>query len=187
MTPNAPDLLHLLPAIFDRMHEGILVTDAEIDAPGPRIVYANPAFSKLTGYTLNEVVGHSPRRLQGPASDRAVLDRLRRQLIAGESFEGETTNYRKDGTPFTMRWYVEPLRGITGEVTHWVAVQRDVTLDREATRQQRALEQAVAQLADFAVLFGVGGVVGALAIVGVIVVLGALVVIGLILFTCSTH
>ncbi|MEM8931433.1 MAG: PAS domain-containing protein [Acidobacteriota bacterium] len=157
--PIPSGFARLLPSVFDRMHEGIVVTDADLDAPGPSVVYANPAFTRITGYSADEIIGHSPRMLQGPASDRTVLDRLGRQLRAGESFEGETMNYRKDGTPFVMQWYVEPLHDDDGVITHYVAVQRDVTHERETTRQQRALVQAIGQLADFAVLFGVDGTV----------------------------
>ncbi|MEM8995232.1 MAG: PAS domain-containing protein [Acidobacteriota bacterium] len=147
----------LLPAIFEKMREGVIVTDARLDEPGPRIVYANPAFSRITGYPRADIVGRSPRILQGPRSDRAVLTRLRRQLEAGGSFEGETINYRRDGSAFVMQWYVEALADGDGRVTHYVAIQRDVTQERQRAKVQRALEQAVSQLVDFAVLFSSSG------------------------------
>ncbi|MEO1082614.1 MAG: PAS domain-containing protein [Acidobacteriota bacterium] len=158
MSPSPADLPNgLLPAIFERMHEGVVITDNRLDEPGPSIVYANPAFSRITGYPRAEIVGRSPRALQGPRSDRAVLDRLRRQLEAGEPFEGETINYRRDGSAFVMQWYIEPLRDGDGLITHFVAIQRDVTQERQRSKQQRALEQAVGQLVDFAVLFSSSG------------------------------
>ncbi|MEM1177305.1 MAG: PAS domain-containing protein [Acidobacteriota bacterium] len=157
MTKPTSGLDRLLPSIFERMREGVVITDTELDEPGPRVVYANPAFYRLTGYRQEEILGRSPRLLQGPDSDPAVLSRLRRQLEAGESFEGETINYRKDGKPFVMRWYIEPLTDADRTVTHYVAVQRDVTDEREATQRLRALEQGIAQLVDFAVLFSDDG------------------------------
>lgn len=117
----------LLEAAMDRLTEGVVITDAEVNAPGPRIVYVNPAFVRMTGYSAAELLGRSPRLLQGPMTDRAVLDRLRRALEQQEEFRGETYNYRKDGSVYRMRWQVAPIRDAAGVVTHFVAIQRDVT------------------------------------------------------------
>lgn len=78
--------------------EAILITSADLDEPGPVIEYANPAFETMTGYRLDEVLGRSPRMLQGPGTDGAALAAMRTQLVAGKSFQGEAINYRKDGT-----------------------------------------------------------------------------------------
>lgn len=150
--PPAP----LLEAL-DLLHEGFMVTSAEVDLPGPQILYVNSAFTRMTGYTLEDLAGQTPRILQGPKTDRRVIDRLRACLETGQTFEGETTNYRKDGSPFFMRWYIEPVVDETGQITHFFAVQRDVTDERKAQQQRRALEQAVSQLTDSVVLFGDDG------------------------------
>lgn len=144
-------------AALERLRESVIVTDAEIDRPGPRIRYTNSAFLRMTGYTSDEVLGRSPRLLQGPETDRTTLDRLRRCLESGETFEGEATNYRKDGTPFLMRWYVEPIRDGHGAITHFFAVQRDATAERAREAQRLALEQAVGQLGDGVLIFGTNG------------------------------
>ena len=115
--------------------ESILITEAKLDLPGPRIVYVNPAFTAMTGYAEDEVIGKTPRILQGPGSERAVLDRLRERLSAGKMFQGEILNYRKDGTPFIMEWQVAPIRDASGTITHWVATQHDVT-DRKQLQEQ---------------------------------------------------
>lgn len=117
----------------------VCITDADLDEPGPRIIYVNPAFERMTGYTAEEVIGRNPRFLQGPASDRRVLDRLRADLEAGRPFQGETFNYRKDGTPFTMAWRVAAVRDEHGRVTHYVAAQDDLTLLRSAEAKLRTL------------------------------------------------
>ena len=138
----------LAEATIHNADESIVVTDTLLDEPGPRIVYANPAFFEMTGYTLDEVKGKSPRMLQGPKSDRTVLRRLRESLQAGETFRGETVNYRKDGTEFIMEWHIAPIRE-GGEITHWVATQRDVTerrrLERELLEISSREQQRVAQ------------------------------------------
>lgn len=138
--------LRLLNAAIVQSTEAVLITDAELDAPGPRIVFANPAFTRNTGYDVAEVVGRTPRMLQGPLTDRAVLRRMRSELAQGLPFSGETVNYRKDGSAFDHRWDVAPLQDGDGNVTHYVAVQRDVTQrnsDAEAllasNREQRLL------------------------------------------------
>lgn len=117
----------------------VLITDADLEEPGPTIVYANPAFEAMTGYRSADVVGRNPRFLQGPATDRSVLDRLRSDLEAGRGFEGEAVNYRDDGTPFVMSWRIAQVAGADGRATHYVAIQDDVTEDRMRTIQERLL------------------------------------------------
>ena len=113
--------LTLLKVLADNSFDSILVTDAS--AKG-RIVYANKAFKKLTGYDPSEVVGKDPRMLQGPGTDRKVIDRITATLKAGGRFEGRAVNYKKDGTPFIMNWRMFPLKE-AGKIIAWVAIQRE--------------------------------------------------------------
>jgi PAS domain S-box-containing protein len=131
------DLLFLLGQAAQVSRSAMMLTDAELDEPGPMILWVNDAFEELSGYTADEVVGRNPRFLQGPATDRAVLAELRRLLEAGEDFEGEAINYRADGTPFVMAWQITAIRGEGGAVTHFVAVQEDVTEARLAPAADR--------------------------------------------------
>ncbi len=135
------------------MRESFIITTTELDEPGPSIIYANPAFEEMTGYSKAEVLGRSPRFLQGPKSDRAVLDELRRCLEQGEPFTGQTINYRKDGSPFVMSWYIEPIRAPDGTIRHYFAIQRDVSELRERT----AFRAIIDQLSDSVVIFGKDG------------------------------
>ena len=131
---------------------GVLITEADIEAPGPRIVYANQAFSDITGYTPSDILGASPRLLQGPWTERSVLDQMRYCLKNEQGFLGRTWNYRKDGSPFLVEWNLAPLRlGAdqdfeTGRVTHFIAMQRDVTteyaLANEVVTSRELLTQA---------------------------------------------
>ncbi len=145
--------------IFDILHESVVVTDAEIDPPGPRIVYVNEAFSRMTGYGREELIGQTSHVLQGPKTDRGTIGRLRACLVDGTTFVGETFNYRRDRTPFLIRWYVEPLRDSRGLITHLLAVQRDVSPEIDQRNQRLALEHAVSQLSDSVVMFGREGTV----------------------------
>lgn len=133
------ELVALLASATHVARNSVCITDAELGEPGPRIIYVNPAFERMTGYTAAEVLGRNPRFLQGPRSDRRVLDRLRADLEAGRPFQGETYNYRKDGTPFTMAWRIAAVRDEHGVPTHYVAAQDDLSLLRSAEQQVRTL------------------------------------------------
>lgn len=132
----------LLRTVIGALGEAVIITGPELDPPGPHIQYVNPAFTRMTGYTAQEVLGRAPRVLQGPNTDRALLDDLRATLAAGRSFRGEAINYRKNGTEYVVDWLITPvLQG--GCVTHWVAVQHDVTELRRSQKQRRALAAEV--------------------------------------------
>lgn len=132
----------LLKASLEAISDAVLITDARLDLPGPFIVYANPAFCELTGYTPAELVGQTPRILQGPDTDIDLLKTLKNQLRAAHTFIGETVNYRKDGTAFQMQWSVRPYP-IGAEPQYFIAVQRDVTALRELEQQRRQLQRLV--------------------------------------------
>ena len=157
---EAEQALRLVQTAVEQIEEAVLVTDADIQSPGPRIVYANPAFERITGYKAEEVVGHSPRMLQGKKTSRETLERVRRALERGETFHGEVVNYRKDGSPFDMFWHLSPLRERDGRITHWVAIQRDVT---EEKRQERLLRQHESDLAHVSRLSTMGEMASGLA------------------------
>ena len=127
--------MRIFRATVEASFDSILITDADFANGGPFILYANPGFTRMTGYSLDEVRGRNPRFMQGPDTDRAVIDRLRDNCKKGEVFRGATVNYRKDGTPFDIEWTVTPIRDAAGTISHYMAIQRDVT-EREAMRQR---------------------------------------------------
>lgn len=127
--------LPILREVVEDASEAIVVTEAQLQEPGPRILWVNPAFTEITGYDRREVVGKTPRILQGPKTEASVLRRLRTRLAAGERFEGETINYRKDGTEFVNHWSIAPVRGADGAIAYWVSIQRDVTEKRQLERE----------------------------------------------------
>jgi diguanylate cyclase (GGDEF)-like protein/PAS domain S-box-containing protein len=125
--------LRLLESVAVHARDSILITEAEpIDLPGPRILYCNAAFTKTTGYSAAEVLGLTPRILQGPNTDPAARARLRKAFLAWESVEIELINYRKDGTEFWVELSIVPVADDRGWFTHWVSVQRDITERKEA-------------------------------------------------------
>lgn len=117
----------ILETAIEQSDRPVLLTTANLDPPGPEIVYVNQAVTRTTGYTREELIGATPRIFQGSATDREVLDRLKAELRAGNSFEGRTWNHRKDGTPYQVEWTVTPLRLEGKKVDYFFSLQRDVT------------------------------------------------------------
>jgi diguanylate cyclase (GGDEF)-like protein/PAS domain S-box-containing protein len=132
----------LLKAALETVREAVLITDSQLDRPGPIIAYANPAFCELTGYAAEELLGQTPRLFQGAETDRELMQLLRRQLLAGEVFSGETVNYRKDGSPFRMEWTIRPFPA-EGQPRYFIAAQRDVSAMRKLERQRQQLQTLV--------------------------------------------
>ena len=120
--------LRLLESVVVNANDAVLITEAEpVDLPGPRILYANAAFTRVTGYSLEEVLGKTPRILQGPDTNAEPLKRLKAALKAWKPVEVELQNYRKDGSTFWVELSIVPVADETGWYTHWVSVQRDVS------------------------------------------------------------
>lgn len=115
----------LFQSVAGQTFDSVMVTEATDDHENSVIVYVNQAFTDLTGYTAEEVLGKTPGLMQGPATEKAVTDRLADDLKNNRPFHGSTVNYRKDGTPFTIEWKVAPVRD-GAKTTHFVAVQRAV-------------------------------------------------------------
>jgi diguanylate cyclase (GGDEF)-like protein/PAS domain S-box-containing protein len=110
------------------LNDAIIVTEAEpTHSPGPRILWANDILYKSTGYQPSEVIGKSPRILQGPLTDKSVLKRLSTALENWEVCRVEVLNYKKDGSTFWNEFEVTPIANKSGWYTHWISVQRDVT------------------------------------------------------------
>lgn len=145
-----PDIPAHLQAIVRRALEqtvnGVVVSDAT--QPGNPIVYVNGGFTRLTGYPFAEVLGRSCNFLQGQEREQAGVRRLREAIARGEDAIVVVRNYRRDGSLFWNRVELSPVRDtVTGAVTHFFALQTDVTLEREAEEaaQVRAvgLERAI--------------------------------------------
>ncbi len=120
--------LKLLESVITNTNDVVIITEAEpLDQPGPRIVYANEAFEKMTLYSKAEVIGQSPRILQGPATDREELKRLKKHLMNWEACETEILNYKKNGETFWVNFTVVPVKNENGWYTHWISIQKDIT------------------------------------------------------------
>ena len=128
--------------VLEQLQEGVVITEASLDPPGPRIIWVNSAWERITGYTADQAIGATPAILQGPETWRENLDRIRHDLETTGFTEAEAINYRADGTAFRMFVSISPLRNEAGEITHFVAIERDIThqkMDSTLLRQLEAL------------------------------------------------
>lgn len=133
-------MLRLMQNVVVNAGEAVVITEAEpLIEDGPRIVYANRAFTMVTGYTSEEVVGKTPRILQGPKTDRTELDRIRQALLKWEPVEVTIINYRKNGEAFWNNISISPVADDTGWFTHWISIQRDVTVQKNKELQKNLL------------------------------------------------
>lgn len=137
---------YLLQSVITNAKDTVVITEADqINAPGPAIIYVNEAFTELTGYTSDEVVGQSPRMLQGPNTDRKELDRLKKAMIDEEPCQIEVVNYHKSGTEYWVEMSVVPVINNKGHCSHFISIERDVT---QRKKQEKMLMEFTQNLED---------------------------------------
>ena len=127
----------LLPGILTRAAQdaSVAITVADVTAPDQPLVYANPAFERLTGYPAADILGRNCRFLQGGQPDPAERAAIRAAIAEGRAVDTLILNFRRDGRPFWNEFRLSPVRNPAGRVTHYVGYQLDVT-DRIEREQQ---------------------------------------------------
>lgn len=120
----------LLAAALAAIADPVVVTDARAGGRGPRVLWANAAFTRLSGWSTEELEGRPVAVLSGPATDAAALALAWQAAAAGEPHDTQTVGYTREGNPFVLELSVSPVRDRAGAVTHLVVVARDVTADR---------------------------------------------------------
>ncbi|MEZ6129365.1 MAG: PAS domain S-box protein [Planctomycetaceae bacterium] len=134
--------VRLLAEAMGSLGEGVVITGDGLDWPDPRIVYVNPALCRITGYAAEELIGRTPRMLQGERTDSDTLLELRQALMEGRSHRCELVNYRKDGTAYDAEIFVSPLFDAERRRTNFIGIHRDIT---ERKRAEAALQESDAQ------------------------------------------
>lgn len=131
MTENPPDWFPR--RLLDQVFEAVLITDTRLDPPGPRVLYANPAWERLTGHEFAEVRGQTPPFLQGQETEtpQVPLERLRQCAEDGRGLEDAMTDHRADGTSSRSDWSVEPIHGPGGSIVGLGFLQRPTGLPGE--------------------------------------------------------
>ena len=152
--------MRLLETCIAQVNDIVLVTDGSTASPGPRIVFANAACERITGYSRAELIGQSPRMLQGPDTDRAEVARIGTALQRREPVHAELLNYAKDGSRYWIELDITPVLAGDGSVTHFVAIQRDTTerhaVQVQMAQQEQALRRSEARSAKAEGLAGFG-------------------------------
>ncbi len=138
----------LLAAAVSHLGEGVMITDEELDPPGPRILFVNEALCRMTGYSVDELIGRSPRILQGEETAREARETIRRELAAGRGCRVELVNYRKDGSRYDAELSIAPLHDAHAGTTSFVAIQRDVTERNRAAADLRDRNDRLGALFD---------------------------------------
>lgn len=123
----------LLGTAVEGAQDGVIITKADLE--NPEILYVNEAVTKISGYEPEELIGQTPRILQGGDTCRETLDRLRETLGKGRSFSDELLNYTKDGDAYWLDINIVPVKDKDGKVTHFAAIERNITDRKEAEEE----------------------------------------------------
>lgn len=135
--------LRLLQSVVINTNDAVIIAEADpIDAAGLRILYVNEAFTHMTGYSPQEVLGKTPQILQGPKTDLMELNKIQEALSRWETVTVEVVNYRKDGSEFWNECSFVPVADENNRYTHWISVQRNIT---ERKQVEQALRQSEAR------------------------------------------
>jgi len=130
---SSKDRHQVLERAIQSARNGIVITDPRL--PDNPIVYSNQAFSDMTGYGLDEILGKNCRFLQGNEHEQPEVDEMRQAIVQGISFTTVLRNFKKDGTLFFNELSIAPVHDDKGELINFVGVQNDVTSRKEAERQ----------------------------------------------------
>ncbi len=138
--------LRLFESVVTNTNDAILITEVNTNNTSEgKIVYANDAFSKMTGYTPDELVNQTPEIFRGSNTDPKELERLSEAVRTFESCELELLNYKKDGTRFWTNFTIVPVADKKGTYTHWISVQRDVTMRKKNEAEKELLIEELTQ------------------------------------------
>jgi PAS domain S-box-containing protein len=143
---KAEEKLRLTETAIQQAGDAVVITTANPVRSSSRVVFVNQAFTKMTGYTAEEVTGKLSL-IEGPMTDSPQWKKLESSSAQSKVFYLETIANRKDGTQFNMEWQITPLRDERGKVTHFVSVQRDITERKKTEEQFKAYQEQLRLLA----------------------------------------
>ncbi|MBF4465506.1 PAS domain-containing protein [Flavobacterium sp. LC2016-12] len=138
--------LKLLETVITQSKDSILITEANSVARRiPKIVYVNPAFSQMSGYQSNEIIGKSPNIFKGPKSDSDELKKLLRAIKNEEECLIETISYTKQKEEYWVRFSMIPIFNNEGVISHWISIQRDITDEKKLETEKEHLIRELTQ------------------------------------------
>ena len=132
-----------LSTVIEQVAESVIITDTE-----GSMLYVNPAFERMSGYSRSEVAGQNPRILKSGEHDTAFYQELWTTTSSGKAWHGRLVNKRKDRSRYTVDATITPVRGENGRIVNYVSLQRDVTRESHLEEQYRQLQkmEAIGQL-----------------------------------------
>lgn len=145
--------LKLLETVITHTRNSIMITEPlAFEGNIPKILYANPAFYKMTGYEIDEIIGKSPSLFNGPNSNDNQYQKMIEAIQERAECEVETISYNKNKQEYWINFSMLPVFNVEDELTHWISIQRDITEDkkqeiekeqliRELTRNNKDLQQ----------------------------------------------
>jgi PAS domain S-box-containing protein len=135
----------LLAMVASRANAIVMITDRDDE-----IEWVNEEFTRIMGYTADDIIGKKPDILRGPETDKQAIARIHQKKVSGRAFHDEILNYKKNGQPVWLQMHVTPLPNDAGEIDHYVAIQEDITESKktsEALRNSREQLRAAQQQA----------------------------------------
>jgi PAS domain S-box-containing protein len=147
---HAESEIRKLALIANRTDNAVVLTTAQ-----GQIEWVNEGFTRITGYTFDEVRGKKPGDVvQGPETDPETIALMRRQITAGEGFKVEVLNYGKDGRKYWVDIEVQPIHNERGELTHYMAIELDITERKLAEKSLRRSEELLRRTGQIARIGG---------------------------------
>jgi PAS domain S-box-containing protein len=136
--------LKLLETVITQSKDSIIITEADSkNTRIPKIIYVNPAFSIMSGYHADEIIGKTPNIFKGPNSDKQEYKKLITALKKKEECLIETISYKKNKEEYWVRFSMIPIYNTENELSHWISIQRDVS---EEKKQEKEKEQLIREL-----------------------------------------
>lgn len=130
MKAGAMNLIDVVRHLADPLDVAVVVTDADLSWPGPRILYVNAAFLRMSGYAAPEVLAQTPRMMQGPGTSREGTRQVQRALRMDGRFLGRLQNYRKGGEAYLCEIDVRPILRLDRGIEAFIAFEREVVRRR---------------------------------------------------------
>ena len=138
--------LKLLETVITQTKDAVIITESEkANRTIPKIVFVNPAFTEMTGYTPSEVIGKTPTIFMGKRSVKHEIESLSKALRGKEEFKFETLNHKKNNEEYWVNFSMIPITNQEGEHSHWISIQRDITEDKKAEKEKEQLIRELTQ------------------------------------------